>query len=83
MENDEMCGFWKLNYKILDKNWTIVLLYREVKCVENDEMCGFWSEISKYWIITLLYYSDLIKGNKMCGKLWNVRILKVKFQNIE
>ena len=44
----------KVNYKILDKNWTIVLLYREVKCVENDEMCGFWSEISKYWIFTLL-----------------------------
>ena len=54
MKNDEMCGFWKLNYKILDKNLTIVLLYREVKCVENDEMCGFWSEISKYWIFTLL-----------------------------
>ena len=43
VENDEMCRFWKLNYKILDKNWTIVILYREVKCVENDEMCGFWS----------------------------------------
>ena len=80
MENDEMCGFWKLNYKILGKN--LMLLYREVKWVENDEMCGFWSEISKYWIFTLLYYSDLIKGNKMCGKLWNVRILKVKLQNI-
>ena len=41
--------------------------------------------ISKYWktmIFTLLYYSDLIKGNKMCGKRWNVRILKVKLQNI-
>ena len=24
--NDEMCGFWKLNYKILDKNLTIVLI---------------------------------------------------------
>ena len=54
VENYEMCGFWKLNYKILDKNLTIVLLHREVKCVENDEMCGFWSEISKYWIFTLL-----------------------------
>ena len=32
-----MCGFWKLNYKILDKNLTIVFLYREVNCVENDE----------------------------------------------
>ena len=42
MEKYEMCGFWKLNDKILDKNLTIVLLYREVKCVENDEMCGFW-----------------------------------------
>ena len=41
VENDEMCGFWKFNYKILVKNLTIVLLYREVKCVENDEMCGF------------------------------------------
>ena len=31
----------------------------------------------------LLYFtSDLIKGNKMCGKRWNVRILKVKLQNI-
>ena len=83
MENDEMCGFWKLNYKILDKNLTIVLLYREVKCVENDEMCGFWSEISKYWIFTLLYYSDLIKGNKMCGKRWNVRILKLNFEILD
>ena len=41
VENDEMCGFWKFNYKILDKNLAIVLLYREVKCVENNEMCGF------------------------------------------
>ena len=54
MENDEMCGFEKFNYKILDKNWTIVLLYREVKCVENDEMCGFESLITKYWIRTEL-----------------------------
>ena len=30
----------------------------------------------------LLYYSDLIKGKNLCGKLWNVRILKVKLQNI-
>ena len=43
VEKNEMCGFWKLNYKILDKNLTKVLLYREVKCVENDEICGFWS----------------------------------------
>ena len=35
--------------KTLDKNLTIMILYREVKCVENDE---------------------------------NVRILKVKLQNI-
>ena len=41
VENNEMCGFWKLDYKILDKNLTIALLYREVKFVENDEMCGF------------------------------------------
>ena len=33
--------FKKFNYQILDKKWTIVLLYREVKCVEMDEMCGF------------------------------------------
>ena len=41
VENDEMCGFCKFNYKILDENLTIVILYREVKCVENDEICGF------------------------------------------
>ena len=41
MEKREMCGFWKFNYKILVKNLTIALLYREVKCVEKDEMCGF------------------------------------------
>ena len=47
-------GFWKLNYKILDKSLTIVILCREVKSVENDEMCGFWKLITKYWIRTEL-----------------------------
>ena len=31
----------------------------------------------------LLYYSDLIKGNKMCGKRWNVRILKLNFEILD
>ena len=58
-ENDEMCGFWKLNYKILDKNWAIVLLYREVKCVENDEICGFW-KLNFEHIGYLLYFTIVI-----------------------
>ena len=60
-----------------------MLLYREVKCVEDVEMCGFWSEISKFLKFTLLYYSDLINGNKMCGKRWNVRILKLNFEILD
>ena len=42
-----MCGFWKLNYKILDKNLTIVILYSEVKCVETMKCADLKSEISK------------------------------------
>ena len=58
MKNDEMCRFWKLNDKILDKNLTIVFLYKEVNCVENDEMCGFWKLnykiLDKNWTIVFL-----------------------------
>ena len=37
-----MCGFLKANFKILDKNFTIVIfIYKEINCVKNDEMCGF------------------------------------------
>ena len=31
----------------------------------------------------LLYFSDLIKRNKMCGKGWNVRILKLNFEILD
>ena len=27
LKNDEMCGFLKVNFKILDKNFTNVILY--------------------------------------------------------
>ena len=49
--------------------------------MENDEMCGIL-KVKFRSIGYLLYYSDLIKGNKMCGKLWNVRVFEVKFRNI-
>ena len=41
VEKNEMCGFWKWNFKISDNNFTIEILYREVKCVENEKMYGF------------------------------------------
>ena len=49
IQRSKMCGkhemfrFWKLNYKILDKNLTIVLLYREVKCGKTMKCADFES----------------------------------------
>ena len=73
-----MCGkrwnvrILKLNFKILDKNLTIVILYREVKCVENDEMCRFWKFnykiLDENLTIVLLYREvKCVENDEMCG----------------
>ena len=81
VKNYEMCGFLKWNFKILNKNFTIVILYIKNQIVWKTMKCADF-EVKFRNIGYLLSYSDLIKGNKMCGKRWNVRILKVKLQNI-
>ena len=55
-----MCGFLKANFKILDKNFTIVIfIYKEINCVKNDEMCGFlklnFKILDKNFTIVILY----------------------------
>ena len=55
VKNYEMCGFLKRNFKILNNNFTFVILYIKNHIVwKNDEMCGFWKLITKYWIRTEL-----------------------------
>ena len=87
IKGNKMCGktmkcadFESLNYKILDKNLTIVFLYREVNCVEkrwNVRILKLNFEILVlYFTIVIYIYREI----KMCEKRWNVQILKVKFQ---
>ena len=40
VKNDEMCGFLKLNFKILDKNFTIVISYVKKWLVWKTMKCA-------------------------------------------
>ena len=40
VKNDEMCGFLKLNFKILDKNFTLVILYVKKWLVWKTMKCA-------------------------------------------
>ena len=40
MENDEMCAFLKLNFKILNKNFAIVILYIKNQIVWKTMKCA-------------------------------------------
>ena len=58
-----------------------MILYREIKCVESDEMCGVWKLsykiLDKNLTIVFLYREvNCVENDE------NVRILKVKLQNI-
>ena len=78
-----MCGFLKLNFKMLDKNFTIVNLYIKKWIVWKTTKCaGF--EVKFKNLRQELYYSDFIYkevnfvyNDEMCG------FLKVNFKILD
>ena len=75
MKNDEMCGFWKFNFKMYDTNFTTVILNIKKWIVCKTMKCAdFWRQISKYKEI------NCVKNDEMCGFLkLNFKILDKNF----
>ena len=59
--------------------FTLLFSCREINCLEKNRVCGFWK---CNWENVWKNHSDFTQRSIMYGRGWNVRILKVKLQNI-
>ena len=58
---------------------TLLFSCREINCLEKNRVCGFWK---CNWENVWKSHSDFTQRSIMYGRGWNVRIWKVKLQNI-